>query len=89
MSLAGGALDECRRHVQREIHRRRRCKKDRIYAAGRPLNASVGFLKAKEDRRLTALFTDDAHVQVEATWGVYQRMTAAYRHKDRAIDQKR
>lgn len=89
MSLAGGALDECRRHVQREIHRRRGRKKDRIYAARRPLNASVGFLKAKEDRRLTALFADDAHVQVEATWGVYQRMTAAYRHKDRAIDKKR
>lgn len=30
-----------------------------------------------------ALFVDDAHVEVEATWGVYQRMIAAYRHEDR------
>ena len=30
-----------------------------------------------------SLFADDAHVEVEATWGVYQRMIAAYRHEDR------
>jgi transposase len=30
------------------------------------------------------LFADDAHVEVEATWGVYQSMVAAYRHPDRA-----
>ena len=29
------------------------------------------------------LFADDAHVEVEATWGIYQRMIAAYRHEDR------
>ena len=27
---------------------------------------------------------DDAHVEVEATWGIYQRMIAAYREEDRA-----
>lgn len=29
--------------------------------------------------RLMVLFTSDAHVQVEATWDVYQRLVAAYR----------
>jgi transposase len=33
---------------------------------------------------LTALFGVEDHVAVEATWGVYQRMIAAYRHPDRA-----
>ncbi|GAA2436306.1 hypothetical protein GCM10009856_54240 [Mycolicibacterium llatzerense] len=30
-----------------------------------------------------ALFADDAHVEVEATWGVYQDMVAAYRAPDK------
>ena len=30
-----------------------------------------------------ALFTGDAHVEVEATWGIYQRMIAAYREPDK------
>jgi transposase len=29
------------------------------------------------------MFDDDAHVEVEATWGIYQRMIAAYREPDR------
>ena len=27
-----------------------------------------------------AMFSIDEHVEVEATWGIYQRMIAAYRH---------
>ena len=34
--------------------------------------------------RLDALFAADEHVEVEATWGIYQRMIAAYREPDRA-----
>ena len=34
--------------------------------------------------RLEALFAADEHVEVEATWGIYQRMIAAYREPDRA-----
>jgi transposase len=30
------------------------------------------------------LFSGDQHVEVEATWGVYQAMIAAYREPDRA-----
>ncbi|MCP2329296.1 hypothetical protein HDA40_007803 [Hamadaea flava] len=37
-----------------------------------------------EKDRLSALFADDHHVEVEATWGIYQRMIAAYREPDRA-----
>ena len=33
--------------------------------------------------RLANLFAVDEHVQVEATWGIYQRMIAAYRQPDR------
>ena len=33
---------------------------------------------------LTALFGVEDHVQVEATWGIYQRMIGAYRDPDRA-----
>ena len=33
--------------------------------------------------RLTALFAVDQHVEVEATWGIYQRMIGAYRDPDR------
>jgi transposase len=31
-----------------------------------------------------AAFGDERHVEVEATWGVYQRIVAAYRDTDRA-----
>ena len=27
----------------------------------------------------------EAHVQVEATWGIYQRIVTAYRHPDRTV----
>ncbi|WP_143780815.1 transposase, partial [Ornithinimicrobium sp. CNJ-824] len=30
------------------------------------------------------LFTGDRHLQVELTWGIYQRMISAYRDPDRA-----
>ncbi len=30
-----------------------------------------------------AFFADDRHVEVEATWGIYQRMITAYRKPDR------
>ena len=37
-----------------------------------------------QHERLDSLFAGDAHVEVEATWGIYQRMIAAYREPDRA-----
>lgn len=32
--------------------------------------------------RLEALFAADDHAEVEATWGIYQRVIAAYRQPD-------
>ena len=58
-------------------------KGDPLYTAGRTLHTGAGLLTDKQTDRLEALFTDDAHVEVEVTWGVYQRMIAAYREPDR------
>ena len=55
----------------------------RSTAARRTLHTGADLLTDKQSDRLDALFADDAHVEVEATWGVYQRMIAAYRHPDR------
>ena len=81
--LAGEALEECRRRVQLAIHGHRGRKGDPLYTARRTLCTGADLLTDKQVDRLTALFTHDAHVEVEATWGIYQRMIAAYRHQDR------
>jgi transposase len=82
--LAGDALDRCRRRVQNDIHGQRGRKNDPLYAARRTLHTGADLLTHKQSTRLTALFKNEAHVQVEATWGVYQAMIAAYREPDRA-----
>jgi transposase len=76
--MAGDALDRVRRRVQQIIHGHRGYKDDPLYAARRTLHTGANLLTDKQIDRLTALFADDAHVDVEATWGVYQRMIAAY-----------
>ena len=81
--LAGEALDECHRRVQQAIHGHRGRKADPLYSARRTLSTGADLLTDKQIDRLTALFTDEQHVEVEATWGIYQRMIAAYRHEDR------
>ena len=40
-------------------------------------------LTPRQTARLDTLFADDAHVEVEATYGVYQQMITAYREPDR------
>jgi transposase len=81
--LAGDALDRCRRRVQQAIHGHRGHKGDPLYSARRTLHTGAGLLTDKQKDRLHALFADDQHVEVEATWGIYQRMIAAYREEDR------
>jgi len=81
--LAGDALDTCRRRVQQSIHGHRGRKTDPLYRARRTLHTGVDLLTDTQRDRLTALFVADEHVEVEATWGIYQRMIAAYRHEDR------
>jgi transposase len=75
--------DRCRRRVQHDRHGHRGRKDDPLYRARRTLLIGAGLLIAKQTARITALFTGDAHVQVEAAWGVYQAMVAAYREPDR------
>ena len=81
--LAGDALDKCRRRVQQAIHGHRGMKNDPLYSARRTLHTGAGLLTDKQKDRLSALFAAEEHVQVEATWGIYQRMIAAYREEDR------
>ena len=81
--LAGDALDQCRRRVQHAIHGHRGHKDDPLYAARRTLHTGADLLTDKQKDRLTALFAAEEHVEVEATWGIYQRMIAAYRDPDR------
>ena len=82
--LCGEALDQCRRRVQQQLHGHRGRKDDPLYGARRTLHTGADLLTDKQQTRLDALFTSDTHVQVEATWRIYQRMIAAYRDTDRA-----
>jgi transposase len=82
--LAGDALDRCRRRVQQDLHGHRGRKHDPLYRARRTLHTGADLLTDRQRRRLTALFGVDDHVQVEATWGIYQRLIDAYREPDRA-----
>ncbi len=81
--LAGDALDRCRRRVQQQMHGHRGRRDDPLYRARRTLHTGVDLRTEKQTARLAALFAVDEHVEVEATWGIYQRMIAAYREPDR------
>ena len=83
--LAGDALDRCRRRVQQAIHGHRGMKGDPLYSARRTLHTGAGLLTDKQADRLQRLFAVEEHVEVEATWGIYQQMIAAYRHEDRRL----
>jgi transposase len=81
--LAGDALDECRRRVQLDTCGHRGRKTDPLYTSRRTLHTGADLLTDKQQARLQALFTVDAHVEVEATWNIYQQMVSAYREPDR------
>jgi transposase len=83
IQLAGDALDECRRRVQQATCGRRGRSGDPLYGARRILHTGADLLTHQQARRLHDLFTDDRHAEVQATWGIYQRMIAAYRNPDR------
>ena len=82
--LAGEALDQCRRRIQQQLHGHRGRSGDPLYGARRTLHTGAGLLTDKQKARLDVLFAADGHVQVEATWSIYQRMISAYRDTDRA-----
>ncbi len=81
--LAGDALDRCRQRVQQAVHGHRGRAGDPLYKARRTLHTGEGLLTDKQAERLMVLFTDDHHSEVQATWGVYQRMIAAYREPEK------
>ena len=81
--LAGDALDRCRRRVQQDRHGHRGRTGNPLYSARRTLHTGTDLLTDKQKLRLETLFADEEHVQVEATWGIYQRMIAAYRDPDK------
>ena len=86
--LAGDALDRCRQRIQQQIHGHRGRAGDPLYKSRRTLHTGAGLLTGKQAARLTDLFADDRHVEVEATWGIYQRMITAYREPDRKAGKK-
>ena len=47
------------------------------------LHTGADLLTETQRAWLTPLFEADEHVEVEATWGIYQRMITAYRQPDR------
>jgi len=53
------------------------------YRARRTLHTGADLLTDRQQQRLKDLFAADDHVEVEATWGIYQRLIAAYRDPDR------
>ena len=83
--LGAEALDTCRRRVQLDTSGHLGRKTDPLYAARRTLQTGEDLLADKQRDRLTTLLAVDAHVEVEATWGIYQRMIAAYRNPDRRV----
>ena len=83
--LVGDALDDCRRRIQRDTFGRRGRKDDPLYKARRTLHTGAGFLTDKQQARLEQLFANEQHAEVEATWGIYQRIITAYREPDRKL----
>lgn len=81
--LAGDALEDCRRRVQQDTRGHRGRKGDPLYNARRTLLTGADLLTGKQTHRLQELFAVDAHVAVETTWAVYQRMITAYRDPDK------
>ncbi|MDT0193803.1 ISL3 family transposase [Arthrobacter sp. AB6] len=86
--LAADALDSCRRRVQQQTCGHRGRSGDPLYKARRTLHTGTALLTGKQRQRLEDLFATDAHVEVEASWGVYQGMIAAYREPDRVLGKK-
>jgi len=83
VALAGDALDRCRQRLQQATCGHRGRTGDPLYGIRRVLRTGAELLTDRQRDRLTAVFADEAHVQVEATWGIYQRIVTAYRDPDR------
>ncbi len=87
--LAGESLEQCRRRVQQQTLGRRGRAGDPLYSTRRTLSTGADLLTDKQQQRISTLFANEAHLQVEATWGVYQVMVSAYRDPDRAAGKRK
>ena len=81
--LAGDALDRTRQRVQQDTLGHRGHAGDPLYGVRRTLHTGASLLTEKQTARLDAVFAAEEHVEVEATWGIYQRIVAAYREPDK------
>ena len=81
--LAGDGLDRCRQRVQQDTLGHRGRSGDPLYRARRTLHTGASLLTDKQKARLEAVFAVEEHVEVVATWGIYQRIVAAYREPDK------
>ena len=82
--LAGDALDECRRRIQHNTRGHRGRKADPLFASRRTLHTGADLLTDRQKTRLEGPVRGRRACQVEATWGIYQRMIAAYRDPNKA-----
>ncbi len=87
--LCAEALDAARRRVQQLMRGHRGRAGDPLYGARRTLHTGTDLLTDKQKTRLDTLWANDAHVQVEATWRIYQQMIGAYREGDRKLGHRR
>ena len=85
VALAGDAVDRCRQRVQQQLHGHRGRSGDPLYRIRRVLRTGASLLTDRQHAHLVAVFADEQHVQVQASWGIYQRIVAAYRHPDRTV----
>jgi len=86
--LAGDALDQCRRRIQQQLTGHRGRAGDPLYASRRTLHTGIGLLTDRQWTRVSRLFDNDEHAELEITWAVYQRMITAYRDPDRAAGRR-
>ncbi len=76
VALAGDAVDRCRQRVQHQLHGHRGRSGDPLYSIRRVLRTGAALLTDRQQARLVAIFADEQHAQVQATWGIYQRIVA-------------
>lgn len=88
VALAGEKIDQCRQRIQQATLGHRGRSGDPLYGIRRVLHTGAGLLTSRQAARLEAVFACDAHVEVEVTWGVYQRIVATYRDPNRAAGKR-
>ena len=88
VALAGDALDRCRQRVQQDTLGHRGRSGDPLYGTRRTLRTGADLLTEKQHSRLAGVFAVDEHVEVVATWSIYQKIVAAYRNPSKSEGKK-